>query len=51
MATKVAMLFSYKLHICTQYIGFYNPMKNSYLGQNVHVSEILRHFPQIYPTH
>ena len=26
-------------------------MKNSFLAQRVHVSEILRHFSQFYPTH
>ena len=51
MATKVAMQFSYKLHICNQNIVFNIPMKISFLAQRVHVSEILRHFSQYYPNH
>ena len=53
MTTKVAMLFAMlftqKLHICNQYIDFHE--KVSFLAQRVHVSEILCHFSQIYPTH
>ena len=30
---------------------FSNPIKISFLDERVHVSEILRHFYQIYPTH
>ena len=51
MATKVAMQFSLKLHICNQNIVFNIPMKISFLAQRVHVWEILRHFSQLYPTH
>ena len=51
MATKVAMQFSYKLHICNQNIVFNIPMKINFLAQRVHVSEILRHFSQFYLTH
>ena len=52
MATKVAMQFSYKLHICNQNIVFNIPIKkNNFLAQKVHVSEILHHFSQFYPTH
>ena len=50
MATKVAMQLSKKLHICNQNIVFNIPMKISFFAQRVHVSEILRHFSQLYPT-
>ena len=45
------MQLSKKLHICNQNIVFNIPMKISFLAQRVHVSEILRHFSQFYPTH
>ena len=51
MATKVAMQFSQKLHICNHNIVSNIPIKISFLAQRVHVSEILRHFSQLYPTH
>ena len=50
MATKVAMHFSSKLYICNQNIVFNIPMKISFLALRVHVSEILRHFSQLYPN-
>ena len=40
-----------KLHICNKNIVFNIPVENYLLAQRVHVSEILRHFSQIYPTH
>ena len=51
MAIKVAMQLSEKLHICNQNIVFNIPIKISSLAQRVHVSDILRHFSQFYPTH
>ena len=37
--------------MCNQNIIFNIPMKISFLAQSVHVSEILLHFFQLYPTH
>ena len=45
------MQFLKKLHICNQNIVFNIPDKISFLAQRVHVSEILRHSSQPYPTH
>ena len=41
----------YELHICYLNIGYNILMKISFLPQRIHVSEILRHFFQFYPTH
>ena len=51
MATKVAKQILQNLHICNQNIVFNIPIKISFLDYKVHVSEILRHFSLLYPTH
>ena len=50
--SKLYIIFIKKLHVCNQNIVFNIPMKKiNFLAQKVHVSEILRHFSQLYPTH
>ena len=52
MATKVAMQFSYTLHICNQNIVFNIPMKN-YLSslKGSCMGNFALFFFQLYPTH
>ena len=51
MTTKLAMLFYRNFIYVISTLVSIILWKISFLAQRVHVSEILRHFLQIYPTH
>ena len=51
LATKVAMQFHTNFIYVIRTLSLIFLWKISFLAQRVHVSEILRHFSQFYPTH